>query len=389
LNDVIVIGAGLIGSAAAKYLAMTGADVRLVGVREGGGSGVHASHYDEARITRKTDPDLIWATLAERSIDQYAAIETSSGVHFHDACGHLRCDLPESHPDSLLRELNRSMRGLGFSPESLSVSETNNRFPYLHFDEKLVFNYEGAPSGILNPRALISAQLTIFADSGGVLERERVDKVQRAPTGDFDVFTTNGTFRARKVLICTGPYTNLFELTPGKLNLSVKPETVLLAEVNPEMEPVLSGFPGIVWNFDHHPVLPYAYVLPPVRYPDGKVYVKIGADHDRDVSADSVEALDRYMRGSGSTATVEGLKELLFKLLPSLADARTRSKPCLLTYSPKRNPMVDEVEKNWFVAVAGCGKSAKSSDHTGLLAAQMLQGETWQKPFERHMFSAS
>ena len=92
--DVAVIGAGLIGSAAAKYLSKEGANVTLIGAEAGNRHGIHASHYDEARITRLTSPDAVWAHLAHASQQRYASIEEESGIQFHSGCGHLRADLP-------------------------------------------------------------------------------------------------------------------------------------------------------------------------------------------------------------------------------------------------------------------------------------------------------
>lgn len=40
---------------------------------------VLGSHYDEGRITRETDADPIWATLAQRSIANYRNLETKTG----------------------------------------------------------------------------------------------------------------------------------------------------------------------------------------------------------------------------------------------------------------------------------------------------------------------
>ena len=70
--DVIVVGAGLIGSAAARHVLKMEPHLRvcLVGPAEGGPGYAQSCHADEGRITRRTDPDEIWATLASRSLDR-------------------------------------------------------------------------------------------------------------------------------------------------------------------------------------------------------------------------------------------------------------------------------------------------------------------------------
>ena len=76
--DLAIIGAGMIGSAAARHAARAHR-VALIGPVEGASDAVMGAHYDEGRITRKTDPDPVWARLAARSIDRYAEIAAEAG----------------------------------------------------------------------------------------------------------------------------------------------------------------------------------------------------------------------------------------------------------------------------------------------------------------------
>ncbi len=84
--DVLVIGRGLFGCAAARHLARSGAGVVLVGPGEPADfarhDGVFASHYDEARIVRTTARDLTWARLARRSWAAFESLQGESGIEF-------------------------------------------------------------------------------------------------------------------------------------------------------------------------------------------------------------------------------------------------------------------------------------------------------------------
>ena len=40
---------------------------------------IFSSHYDEGRLTRELEENLIWGTLAQRSIQRYRQIEEESG----------------------------------------------------------------------------------------------------------------------------------------------------------------------------------------------------------------------------------------------------------------------------------------------------------------------
>ena len=82
----IIIGRGMMGAAAARHLSAMIEGVALIGpsepVERKNHHGVFASHYDEARITRTFDDNIVWATLAARSLDRYAEIEAKSGISF-------------------------------------------------------------------------------------------------------------------------------------------------------------------------------------------------------------------------------------------------------------------------------------------------------------------
>ena len=95
--DYLVIGKGMIGAAAARYLSANSASVALVGPDEPQNwrthDGVFSSHYDQGRITRILGPELVWSRLAKRAMAAYADIERQSGVRFHHAVGGVRANV--------------------------------------------------------------------------------------------------------------------------------------------------------------------------------------------------------------------------------------------------------------------------------------------------------
>ncbi len=80
----LVVGRGMMGAAAARYLALQGDGVAVIGPDEpkdwANHQGVFASHYDEARITRTIDSNPVWARLANRSIARYGEIAAESAL---------------------------------------------------------------------------------------------------------------------------------------------------------------------------------------------------------------------------------------------------------------------------------------------------------------------
>ncbi|HSG54049.1 MAG TPA: FAD-dependent oxidoreductase, partial [Paracoccaceae bacterium] len=88
---IAVIGAGMIGAAAARHLAQGGHQVMLIGPPEpqdkAAHPGVFASHYDEGRITRALDPWPFWSRASQASIARYHQIEADSGLRFFHETG--------------------------------------------------------------------------------------------------------------------------------------------------------------------------------------------------------------------------------------------------------------------------------------------------------------
>lgn len=390
--DIAIIGAGLIGSAAARHLAEAGASVVLFGPFSGNAHHVHSSHFDEARITRFVGPDPVWAALAREAIARYPDIADRSGVAFHTPCGHLRIDLPTTHRDSVLSAV-RSVAALRPEPaEEWTAAEAAARFPALSVTADAVAHWDPAPAGLIHPLRLIEAQHRLLRQAGGRHDPSVVHSIRKEGK-DFLLTDHSGRVHTtQRVLVASGAYTSRFDLAPAPLALDVRPETVLLVETSGDLLDHLRGLPGMIWNFDPIPRsgrrgVNSVYILPPVRYPDGRWYLKIGADHDRDQDVSTVEAMHAYMSGKGSASTAEELQEVVTRLIPALKGAPTQSKPCLLTYSPHGHPMIDEVAPGWVVAVAGCGKSAKSSDQSGKLAADLVLGRRWEG-FDRTDFRA-
>eukprot|EP01032_Pedospumella_encystans_P002965 gene2965-3489_t len=123
----IVVGRGMMGAAAARYLALQGEGVAVIGPDEpkdwANHQGVFASHYDEARITRTIDSNPIWARLANRSIARYGQIAHESGVDFYDEVGCLIVGPKRGGHDPYVGQVEAAARQLGVSIEMLADAE--------------------------------------------------------------------------------------------------------------------------------------------------------------------------------------------------------------------------------------------------------------------------
>ena len=123
------------------------------------------------------------------------------------------------------------------------------------------------------------------------------------------------------------------------------------------------------------------YLLPPIRYPDGKTYLKIGGDPvDRVVVGG--EAGD-WFRSGGSAEVGAYLTELIREILPGLDVRATLTDACVTMLSPGDRPLIEPLSGRIAVATAGCGRGAKCSDELGRLGAEAVLGLSRTNPERR------
>ncbi len=358
--------------------------------------GVFASHYDEARITRIVDPDPVWSTLAARSIAAYGEIEARSGIPFHQRAGCLRVSPLLGQPGDTLQQSAHYGLDNGAEYESLSPDGLRQRFPYLSFHPESHAYWETGGAGYVNPRALVAAQLQMATSSGAELVQETAVKLEGEGSGVL-ITTGRGTqVFAERVLLATGAFTNFLLAQP--LDLHPRIVSVLLAELDAAEQDRLRGMPSIIYRLDDDPVLFSIYSLPPVRYPDGKTYFKIGGQLLAPEHLYGREELIDWFHGEGGMAEVEALDRVLRELIPGLQAQSYHSRPCVVTHTAHDRPYIDALDMEFagggptagrlFVATGGCGGAAKSSVEIGRLAAKLAHAGAWDDDLPAEWFRA-
>jgi sarcosine oxidase len=387
--DTLVIGAGLFGAAAGKHLSAAGGRVGILGVSEPqdvqAHDGVFASHYDQGRLFGIFARGALWSRLAALSIDAFADIAAASGVPFYAPVGRLH--MPTTY-----------LRGGGYVAETeaahgldvwhVTAAEAAAALPYLHFPGATAGYWERGRAGYLNPRLLVQAQLALAQAQGATLIRAQATAVSAHGDG-LRVTTADGSsLTAGKVLLATGAFTNCFDLLPEKLPLLAKTETILLAEV-PESEVArLRDMPSVDYGIESD-VLEGIYMTPPLRYPDGRFYIKMGANAAADQYLDTFEQIASWFKTGDSDVMLEPLRRAFRALLPDVRVLSWQTGRCIITYTTRRNPYIDELlPGRLFVAVGGNGNGAKVSDGVGRLAADLLLGRPWPAGFPRADFAA-
>lgn len=365
---IAVIGAGMIGAAAARHLAQAGHDVVLIGPPEpqekSTHQGVFASHYDEGRITRALDPWPFWSMASRASIGRYRQIEADSGLRFFHETGTIMAGAEDS---PYIRRLCRVQQDQALPCDRLRADALAARFPFFRFGPGTLALFEAQGAGHINPRILVRAQMRIAERAGARLLPDLVLGLDETATG-IRIRTDRGDVQANQVLVAAGGFANM--ILPDPLPLTVYARTVVLLELDAQEAARLAAMPSLIWL---EPDGNDPYLLPPIRYPDGRTYLKMGGDTVDVVLRDTQDMQD-WFRSGGNTAVGRMLEAQVRARMPGLQVRSAHVQPCVTTFTPQNIPALERVSPRLSVAVGGCGRGAKCSDELGRLGAELALG---------------
>ncbi|MFD5325216.1 NAD(P)/FAD-dependent oxidoreductase [Streptomyces sp. NPDC127092] len=259
---------------------------------------------------------------------------------------------------------------------------------------------ERKSAGYLNPRQLVRAQLELAVASGARRVRGTVTEVRRdGRTGRWKVSFHDGRngFRveAGKVLLATGSLANHTGALPAghALDLRTFTEPNLLFEVDEDGLDRLRCLPTVV-TIDPEDTGNdnlSAYLIPPVRYPDGRWYLRTGPGMQPVVRElrTAGEARAWYARQRITRDQAGFLTRMARLLLPGLAPVSVREACCVVDKTPSRYPYIGhlDAERTLSVAVGGNGHGARGSDEIGRLAAAVVLGGPWDFPLPQETFA--
>jgi sarcosine oxidase len=387
--DVAVIGRGLMGSAAARHLAEAGRDVALIGPDEpadrANHQGVFGSHYDSGRIARILDPQLPWATLAARAIARFRTQEAMSGVPFFSEVGTLFIAPEDAAVSGYLPALERTAAALRTAYEPLGGAAIHEAVPALAPEPGCRALLQRHHAGYVDPRAHLRSNETVLARHGAFIAAERVDKVEAQAT----MLIVTGPaleIRARNVIIAAGSYTPALRLPVRTPPLASETWATLLARLDADELAVLHGMPAVIYK-PRDPT-EQAYILPPIRYPDGNWYLKIGSPHPVARLTD-LDELSQWFRRPIPRFVQAHAETLLRTIMPGLDFHDLHAEPCCTTHTPSGFPYIDFADDQRIVWLVGCNSYAgKSADELGRLAARLVLDGCWTDSLPVELFRA-
>lgn len=357
--DVIVLGLGGMGSAAAAELARRGA--RVLGLEQFDFAHSRGSSHGRTRIIRTAYYEHpAYVPLVRRAFALWAELEQRIGKQLLTPCPCLCVGEPGGE---LVAGVKRAAVEHALPVETLSAKEVESRFPQFRIPEHFTGTLEQS-AGILAVEACVQAHIDNAIAHGADLRAKEPATGWKAVGDGVEVTTTEGMYSAAKLVVTAGAWATSL-LTDIGVSLSV-------------MRQVQWWFPtaNAKWDHTRFPVflldtpdgafygLPYIgwgdvkvaqhYAAPELRTPDGVAW---------DVRPEEVEPVRRFLRAH----------------LPSLYGGPSAAEVCMYTLTPDRHFVIDRHPLYPQVAVA-CGFSGhgfKFAPTVGeILADLTLTGRT-------------
>jgi sarcosine oxidase len=197
--DVIVVGGGAMGSAAAWQLAERGVTVLLLERFEPGHT--RGASHGASRIFRLSYPDPVHIGLAREALGLWRQLEQASGSDLLTITGGV------DHGDSpALDDLHAGLIAEGVPSEWLTPAEAGRRWPGFRFDTRALYHPD---SGRLHADRAVTALQAVAGSRGAVVRHEtQVSSISVVDADAVEVRTATGlVVRARRAVVAAGAWT--------------------------------------------------------------------------------------------------------------------------------------------------------------------------------------
>jgi sarcosine oxidase len=366
--DVIVLGLGGIGSAAAYWLAKRGA--RVIGLEQFELGHHRGESQDHSRIIRLSYHDPLYVRLAQATYTSWAEVERESGDQLVIQTGGL--DLYPAGGIIEQESYTSAMDACGVPYERWAADETMRRYPQFTLDEDVETIFQ-ARSGIAAAARANAAHQRLALGYGADLRADA--RVEAIETSGAEVTVRAGgrTIRAAHLIVCAGPWTNEALAHLGlQLNLDVTREQVVYLEPMVLEQFAPDRFPIWIWMDE-----PSFYGFPVF----GEPAVKIAQDAGGKLTTADTRTFETDEENR------ERVLEFTRRTIPGALGRERLVKTCLYTMPPDRDFIVDRVPgQDRVLLCVGAGHAFKFSTQLGRILCELaLDGET---PHDLSLFRA-
>lgn len=316
--DVIVLGLGGMGGAAAYRLAARGQ--RVLGLEQFTPAHDRGSSHGKTRMIRQAYfEDPCYVPLLWRSYELWRELEQASGQSLLTVTGGLMMGRADSET---VVGTHKSARQYDLPHEFLDAGQIRKRFPSFSPDADTAGVYE-TRAGFVWTEAAVRAHLDQATGAGATLHfDERAVEWQPTSTGGVQVKTTRGVYEAGQLVITAGPWLGGL-LADLKLPLQVERKILFWFEPVGGIEPFTLG-KFVVWGWELESGT-FIYGFPATDGPTGGV--KVAVHREPKVVGCHPDTIDRQVREE----EIEWMRQRLATRLPALNGRCLATATCMYT----------------------------------------------------------
>lgn len=373
--DVIVIGAGGVGSAATYYLSKAGKKVLLLEQFELDHQ--NGSSYGYSRVIRYTYDNPIYVDLMRDAYPLWFALQEAAGEQLYVKTGGLDFGIPET---DTFRRMKASLDAAELDYEHLDKADIAKRYPQFALDDGMEGLFH-ADTGLLKASRCVLSHIRLAQEQGAtVIDQTPVLTVTPSEYG-VEVVTERETYHCDRIILTVGSWAKGLLAQQG-INLPLKIMPCQLGFYQPgtptDFEP--GKFPVFFAHMNgSYGEMPYG-----IPHEDPSIGLKITTFYGWD-TVEKPSEVDY----TPSQDWTERIRDFARQYIPDAAGPLISTRRCLYTLTPDKDFVIDQ-HPNYPQVVIGAGFSGHGFKFTTLMGKMLsdlaIEGQT---PHNTSLFKLS
>jgi sarcosine oxidase len=353
--DVIIVGLGAMGSAAAYHIAGRGKSV--LGLDQFTPPHTFGSSHGQTRIIREAYFEgPVYVPIVQRAYELWQELENTSGNKLFQQTGGLMIG---SSDGILVKGAKASAVQHNLRYEMLSSNEIKKRFPALEPTDEMVAVWEPR-AGFLNPDRCIQTHLQAATEEGAILHYEEPVLSWKSEGADIRVTTTKDSYLAGHVLLCAGAWAPVL-LKEISLPLKIARQLLFWFEPTTNVD---------AFSPEHLPIFM-------IEFDQGRIFYgfpNIGEGVKVAIHGEGELTDADHVRRTVEENEAQELRLLTHRFLPDAAGALLKTAVCMYTNTPDGHFLIDQHPKHpqIFIVSPCSGHGFKFSSAIGELLADLL-----------------
>ncbi len=362
--DVIILGAGGIGSAAGYYLSKEKKRVLILEQFEINHQ--KGSSYGDSRVIRYAYDNPIYTQLMRAAYPLWFTLEKEARETLFIPTGEL--DFGDFNNNQTLQQLVVSMETSQLPYERLTAKEIKARFPQFNIPENMTGLYQ-KDTGILKASKCVLSHLNLAQKYGAIIE-DKTPVIKIINTGKtITVKTAKENYICEKLIMATGSWTKqlLIQLNLS-LPLTIMPCQIGIFQSNSSQEFTPGKFPIFLAHMTED-CGQFPYGIPLYNHNGIKFSTFYGWDTVEDV---------KQINYNPDPEWIEKSRRFISQYLPLANGKLLETRRCLYTMTPDKHFIVDYHPEfdNILIATGFSGHGFKFTTLIGKILTDLIIHQT-------------